>query len=43
VLLSGVTAAASLGAGVGATGVLGFAAAAVFGVTIPRLRHRRNY
>lgn len=43
VLLSGVTAAASLGAGVGATGVLGFAAAAVFAVTIPRLRHRRNY
>ncbi|MEQ4518721.1 MFS transporter [Pseudarthrobacter sp. B907] len=43
VLLSGVTAAASLGAGVGATGVLGFAAAAVFAITIPRLRHRRNY
>ncbi|WP_426979153.1 MFS transporter [Pseudarthrobacter sp. O4] len=43
VLLSGVTAVASLGAGVGATGVLGFAAAAVFAVTIPRLRHRRNY
>jgi MFS family permease len=43
VLLSGVTAAASLGAGVGATGALGFAAAAVFGFTIPRLRHRRNY
>lgn len=43
VLLSGVTAAVSLGAGVGATGVLGFAAAAVFAITIPRLRHRRNY
>ncbi|MDQ0755343.1 MFS transporter [Arthrobacter sp. B3I4] len=43
VLLSGVTAAASLGAGVAATGVLGFAAAVVFAVTIPRLRHRRNY
>jgi MFS family permease len=43
VLLSGVTAAVSLGAGVGATGVLGFAAAVVFAVTIPRLRHRRNY
>jgi MFS family permease len=43
VLLSGVTAVASLGAGVAATGVLGFAAAAVFGVTIPRLKHRRNY
>ena len=43
VLLSGVTAAASLGAGVGATGVLGFAAAAVFAITIPRLKHRRNY
>ncbi|MDQ0819803.1 MFS family permease [Arthrobacter sp. V4I6] len=43
VLLSGVTAVASLGAGVAATGVLGFAAAAVFAVTIPRLKHRRNY
>ncbi|MDI3240027.1 MFS transporter [Arthrobacter sp. AL08] len=43
VLLSGVTALASLGAGVAATGVLGFAAAAVFAVTIPRLKHRRNY
>ncbi|XAS63528.1 MFS transporter [Micrococcaceae bacterium Sec5.8] len=43
VLLSGVTAAVSLGAGVSATGVLGFAAAAVFAVTIPRLKHRRNY
>lgn len=43
VLLSGVTAIASLGAGVAATGVLGFAAAAVFAVTIPRLKHRRNY
>jgi MFS family permease len=43
VLLSAVTAAASLGAGVWATGVLGFAAAAVFAITIPRLKHRRNY
>ena len=43
VLLSGITALVSLGAGVAATGVLGFAAAAVFAVTIPRLRHRRNY
>ncbi|MDD1476664.1 MFS transporter [Arthrobacter sp. H16F315] len=43
VLLSGVTALASLGAGVAATGVLGFAAAAVFAITIPRLKHRRNY
>ncbi|MDN4646517.1 MFS transporter [Arthrobacter sp. PsM3] len=43
VLLSGVTAIVSLGAGVAATGVLGFAAAAVFAVTIPRLKHRRNY
>ncbi|WP_024367615.1 MFS transporter [Arthrobacter sp. TB 26] len=43
VLLSGVTAVASLGAGVSATGALGFAAAAVFAVTIPRLKHRRNY
>lgn len=43
VLLSGVTALASLGAGVSATGVLGFAAAAVFAVVLPRLKHRRNY
>lgn len=43
VLLSAVTAAVSLGAGVAATGVIGFAAAAVFAVTIPRLKHRRNY
>ena len=43
VLLSGVTAIASLGAGISATGLLGFAAAAVFGVVIPRLKHRRNY
>lgn len=41
-LLSGVTALATLGAGVSATGVLGFAAAAVFAVVIPRLKHRRN-
>lgn len=43
VLLSGVTALASLGAGISATGVLGFAAAAVLAVVIPRLKHRRNY
>jgi MFS family permease len=43
VLLSAVTAIASLGAGVTATGVLGFAAAGVFAVVLPRLRHRRNY
>jgi MFS family permease len=43
VLLSAVTAAASLGAGVMATGLLGFAAAAVFAAVLPRLRHRRNY
>jgi MFS family permease len=43
VLLSAVTAGASLGAGVTATGVLGFAAAGVFAVVLPRLRHRRNY
>lgn len=43
VLLSGVTALASLGAGVSATGILGFAAAAVFAVVLPRLKHRRNY
>ncbi|WP_045729460.1 MFS transporter [Pseudarthrobacter chlorophenolicus] len=42
-LLSGVTAAASLGVGISATGILGFAAAAVFAVVIPRLKHRRNY
>ncbi|TLM74548.1 MFS transporter [Pseudarthrobacter sp. NamB4] len=43
VLLSGVTALATLGAGISATGLLGFAAAAVFAVVIPRLKHRRNY
>ncbi|MEO5313098.1 MFS transporter [Pseudarthrobacter sp. CC12] len=43
VLLSGVTALASLGPGIAATGVLGFAAAAVFALVIPRLKHRRNY
>jgi MFS family permease len=43
VLLSAVTAVASLGAGVTATGVLGFAAAGVFAVVLPWLRHRRNY
>jgi MFS family permease len=43
VLLSAVTALTSLGAGISATGLLGFAAAAVFAVVIPRLKHRRNY
>ena len=43
VLLSGVTALAALGPGISATGLLGFAAAAVFAVVIPRLKHRRNY
>jgi MFS family permease len=43
VLLSGVTAVATLGSGVSATAGLGFAAAAVFAVVLPRLRHRRNY
>jgi MFS family permease len=43
VLLSGVTAVATLGSGVSATAILGFAAAAVFAVVLPRLRHRRNY
>ncbi len=43
VLLSALTAAVSLAAGVWATGVLGFAAAAVFAIAIPRLKHRRNY
>jgi MFS family permease len=43
VLLSAVTAVASLGAGVTATGVLGFAAAGVFAVVLPKLRHRRNF
>ncbi|MGG5170824.1 MFS transporter [Pseudarthrobacter sp. J1738] len=43
VLLSAVTATVSLGAGVAATGVIGFAAAAVLGVFIPRLKHHRNY
>jgi len=43
VLLSGVTALASLAPGISATGILGFAAAAVFAVVIPRLKHRRNY
>ncbi|MET4622625.1 tetrahydromethanopterin S-methyltransferase F subunit [Arthrobacter sp. 2762] len=42
-LLFALTAAISLAAGVWATGVLGFAAAAVFAVAIPRLKHRRNY
>jgi hypothetical protein len=43
VLLSAVTAAATLGAGVTVTGVLGFLAAGVFAVVLPRLTHRRNY
>ncbi|AMB41418.1 MULTISPECIES: MFS transporter [Paenarthrobacter] len=43
VLLSGLTAAVSLAAGVWATGLLGFAAAIVFAIAIPRLKHRRNY
>lgn len=43
VLLSALTAAVSLAAGVWATGVLGFAAAVVFAIAIPRLKHRRNY
>jgi MFS family permease len=43
VLLSGVTAAASLGTGVWVSGILGFAAALVFGFSIPRMKHRRNY
>ena len=43
VLLSAVTAAASLGPGWPPPAALGFAAAAVFAVTIPRLKHRRNY
>ncbi|MFI2565664.1 MFS transporter [Paenarthrobacter sp. NPDC018779] len=43
VLLSGLTAAISLAAGVWATAVLGFAAAVVFAIAIPRLKHRRNY
>lgn len=43
VLLSGVTAVSTLPAGVSATGLLGFAATAVFAVVLPRLKHRRNY
>jgi hypothetical protein len=43
VLLSGVTALFTLGAGVSATGLLGFAAACVFAVVLPRLKGRRNY
>ena len=43
VLLSAVTAVSSLAAGVTATGVLGFAAAGVFAVVLPKLKHRRNY
>lgn len=43
VLLSGVTSVSTLAAGVSATGLLGFAATAVFAVVLPRLKHRRNY
>lgn len=43
VLLSALTAAVSLAAGVLATGFLGVAAAAVFAVALPKLKHRRNY
>jgi MFS family permease len=43
VLLSAVTAVATLGAGVTATGIVGFLAAGVFAVVLPRLTHRRNY
>ncbi|UOD80459.1 hypothetical protein [Paenarthrobacter ureafaciens] len=43
VLLSGLTAAVSLAAGVRAIGALGFAAAIVFAIAIPRLKYRRNY
>ncbi|WP_284755314.1 MFS transporter [Arthrobacter sp. efr-133-R2A-120] len=43
VLLSALTAGVSLAAGVWATGVLGVAAAAVFAVVLPKLKHRRNY
>jgi MFS family permease len=43
VLLSGVTAAVSLAAGVWASGLLGFAAAVGFAIALPRLKHRRNY
>ncbi|MCA4133024.1 MFS transporter [Arthrobacter sp. M4] len=43
VLLSGLTAVMSLAAGVWATGLLGFAAAVVFAIAIPKARHRRNY
>jgi MFS family permease len=42
-LLSAVTAAVSLAAGIWSTGVLGLAAAAVFAVALPKLKHRRNY
>lgn len=43
VLLSGLTALVSLATGVWATGLLGLAAAAVFAVALPKLKHRRNY
>ncbi|OFI37305.1 transporter [Arthrobacter sp. SW1] len=42
-LLSAMTAAVSLAAGIWSCGVLGVAAAAVFAVALPKLKHRRNY
>jgi len=42
-LLSAMTAAVSLAAGIWSCGVLGLAAAAVFTVALTKLRHRRNY
>lgn len=42
-LLSALTAAVSLTAGIWSCGLLGFAAAAVFAVALPKLKHRRNY
>ncbi|WP_115787529.1 MFS transporter [Arthrobacter silvisoli] len=42
-LLSAMTAAVSLAAGIWSCGVLGLAAAAVFAVALPKLKHRRNY
>jgi len=42
-LLSAMTAAVSLAAGIWSCGVLGLAAVAVFAVALPKLKHRRNY
>ncbi|MCO4253861.1 methyltransferase family protein [Pseudarthrobacter cellobiosi] len=42
-ILSLATAQATPPRAVSATGILGFAAAGVFAVVLPRLRHRRNY